>query len=61
MKHYIVTLPYDPAWTVLPWVERNCKSYQYNSIHFNKVEDRSKIDYVFSDEKDAIFFALKWA
>jgi hypothetical protein len=68
-----VTLPYDNVWTPLDWAKENCPSYITNDvnkeslafINVNKeslafISKRIYIDYFFSDEKDAVLFALKF-
>ena len=52
-----VTLPYDPVWTALDWAKKHCPSYITN-----KAMDTGlwQIEYFFGDEKDAVFFSLKW-
>ena len=57
-----ITLPYDPIWRPLEWAEENCPSYITNTLHENDQRDCEylRIDYFFSDEKDATLFALKW-
>lgn len=63
MNYHIVTLPYDPGWKALGWVKKNCPTYITNDIHYDensKKEIIMKIDYFFSGEKDAVWFALKW-
>jgi hypothetical protein len=58
-----VTLTYDPTWKAVEWAKENCPSYITNDVHQNgdNIYDRTKIDYHFSDEKDAIMFLLRWA
>lgn len=58
-----VTIPYDPLWTALEWAKEHCPSYITNDIHMAGYNDHdlSKIDYHFSDEKDATAFLLRWA
>ena len=58
----IVTLPYDPLWRPLVWAKEHCPSYITNDLHKNEYEqyDLEKIDYFFSEEKDVIWFKLKW-
>lgn len=64
-----VTLPYDPVWTALTWAKENCPSYITNEVQnttrLKKVPGGwvpdSCIVYFFSDEKDALMFALKWS
>lgn len=56
-----VTLPYDPIWTALDWAKKHCPSYITNTA----VPDYAKagtaqIEYIFSDERDAVFFSLRW-
>ena len=58
-----ITLPYDPEWPALAWAKECCPSYITNDYHcvgYNSY-DTSKIDYFFSEEADAVFFALRWA
>ena len=57
-----VTLPYDPFWTPLDWVNKNCASYITNDIHQDEYNtyNPTKIDYFFGNEKDAIWFRLRW-
>jgi hypothetical protein len=57
----VVTLPYDPVWTALPWAKKNCSSYITNDVHKNTGEKQIvQIDYFFGEEKDAVLFSLKW-
>jgi len=60
-----VTLTYDPVWRALEWAKVNCPSYITNEIHQavpnNFSADNTKIDYFFSDDEDATYFALMWA
>jgi hypothetical protein len=64
-----VTLPYDPVWTALAWAKEHCPSYitneSVNTTRLKKVPGGwvadSNIVYFFSDEKDALLFALRWA
>ena len=57
----IVTLPYDPEWRALSWAKANCPSYITNQMHpKTALLIGPYIDYYFSDDKDATFFALKW-
>ena len=62
-----VTIPHDPLWLALDWAKKYCPSYITNDV---SVESRHifhldsigyKIDYFFSDEKDALMFMLKWS
>jgi hypothetical protein len=65
-----VTLPYDPHWKALEWAKENCPSYCTNSasgppkIHTSPggwvTKYSNDIVYYFSDEKDAVLFALRW-
>lgn len=50
-----VVLPYDPEWEPLYWAKQNCPSYITNMS-----TDRGEICYCFSNEKDALMFALRW-
>lgn len=64
-----VTLPYDPVWTALDWAKEHCPSYITNeagparmkSVPGGWVNANPNIVYYFSDEKDALMFALRWA
>ena len=58
-----VTIPYDPFWAPLEWAKANCPSYITNDMHMDgyNTYDISKIDYHFSNEKDATLFLLRWA
>ena len=58
-----VTIPYDPLWPALDWAKQNCPSYITNDAHQDgyNTYDWKKIDYFFSDEKDALMFMLKWS
>lgn len=58
-----VTLPYDPVWTALDWAKKHCSSYITNDVHKNTGESGSgvQIDYFFYDDRDAVFFSLKWS
>ena len=57
-----VTLPYDVYWEALMWAKAHCPSYITNDTHMDEYNtyDDTKIDYHFSDEKDAIMFILRW-
>ena len=65
---YKITLPYDPIWTALQWAKANCPSYITNhatgefrkSAWANNEPEFPEIAYVFSEEKDAVLFALRW-
>jgi hypothetical protein len=54
-----VTIPLYPFRKALDWAKENCPSYITNDLHQDGYND--KIDYHFSDEKDALIFALRWA
>lgn len=63
-----VTLPYDPDWKALAWAKEYCSSYITNKasnttrlkpVSGGWVND-SSIVYYFSDEQDAVMFALRW-
>ena len=59
-----ITLPYDPDWPAVAWAKEHCPSYITNNIHFSSdtyTHDSNKIDYFFSEEADAVLFALRWA
>lgn len=58
----IVAIPYDVTWKAVDWAKKNCPSYVTNYVLEEKVKmtQRPIICYVFSDEKDAIIFALRW-
>ena len=57
-----VTLPYDPAWRALEWAKEHCPSYITNDLHQDgyNTYDRSKIDYLFGNDREAMMFLLKW-
>ena len=58
----IVTLPYDPTWQALDWAKKHCDSYITNDVHKDEYNmyDHKKIDYFFSDEREALLFTLAW-
>lgn len=58
-----VTIPYDPLWTPLEWVKTHCPSYVTNDLHCDgyNTYDPTQVDYFFSNERDAMWFALRWA
>jgi len=61
----VVTLPYDPVWQALDWAKENCPSYITNAMaHHGKMKSVhggcDSISYYFGEEKDAVFFALRW-
>lgn len=57
-----VTIAYDPVWEAMTWAKEKCPSYITNDMHQDgyNTYDHTKIDFFFSDEKDALLFALKW-
>jgi hypothetical protein len=60
-----VTLPHDPLWYALEWAVKNCPSYITNdaeTVTIDKygLEVYMKVNYYFSDQRDANWFALKW-
>jgi hypothetical protein len=58
-----VTLPYDPVWEPLEWAKKYCPSYITNDMHQDGyyTYDNTKIDYFFGNEKDAMWFVLRWS
>lgn len=57
-----VTLPYSPFREPLDWAKKHCSSYITSDMHkYDNSYDSSRIDYFFSDEKDAMWFALRWS
>jgi hypothetical protein len=58
-----VTLPYDPEWRPLEWAKTYCPSYITNDMHCDgyNTYDNTKIDYFFANEKDAMWFVLRWS
>ena len=56
-----VTIPYDPLWKPLEWAKDHCPSYITNEVHRDGDNSVDKIDYFFSDEKDALLFILRWS
>jgi hypothetical protein len=63
---YKVTLPYDASWSALNWAKKHCPSYITNEASKEKNQHQSfsrrmyYIDYLFSDERDAMIFSLRW-
>lgn len=57
-----VTIDYDPLWRPLDWAKENCPSYITNQAHSVNywTADRTRIDYFFGTERDAIWFKLRW-
>ena len=64
-----VTLPYVPDWKALAWAKEYCSSYITNKasnttrlkpVSGGWVND-SSIVYYFGDEKDAMWFTLRWS
>ena len=57
------TIPYDPLWTPLEWAKVYCPSYISNDLHQTGyyTYDRDKIDYFFGNDKDAMWFLLRWS
>jgi len=64
---YKVTLPYDSSRAITEWAKKHCSSYITNELNKEKNQHRSfssrmyYIDYLFSDERDATMFMLKWS
>lgn len=58
-----VTLPYDPMWRALDWAKQHCPSYITNDVHQDgyNTYDRTKIDYFFGNENEALMFVLRWS
>ena len=62
-----VTLPYDDNWAALTWAKKNCPSYITNATTRVVIDVVSMypyenvVNYYFGDEKDANWFALRWA
>ena len=64
-----VTIPYDPVWKPLDWAKKHCASYISNDVDPSRHDIESngmlkrvvKINYFFSDEKDALMFLLRWS
>jgi len=62
-----ITISYDPAWLPLEWAKKYCPSYITNDAEpvdpKRSLSDKSNhiyINYYFSDERDAITFAVRW-
>jgi hypothetical protein len=53
-----VTLPYDPVWRPLEWAKKHCPSYITNEA--GPINEAS-IVYYFGDERDAMWFILRWS
>jgi len=64
MNRHIVTLPSN--WDALDWAREHCKSYVtmrshiMNTTHGYYIDD-SRTDFFFDDEKDAVWFRLRWS
>ena len=59
-----VILPYDQHWEALKWAKANCRSYITNqSIAYRDPMKwgNTRIEYFFSDERDATMFRLRWS
>jgi hypothetical protein len=58
----IVTIPFIPFQEPLCWAKTNCPSYITNDFHQDGYDtyDHTKIDYFFSDDRDAMWFILRW-
>jgi len=57
-----VTIPYTPFQEPLYWAKKHCPSYITSDVHrdgYNTYDD-TKIDYFFSDDRDAMWFILRW-
>lgn len=60
---YAVTLPVNPLLGRHRWAQTNCPSFvdsDYPIIGYN-VYDPTKREYQFKDEKDAVWFTLRWS
>ena len=63
-----VTVTYDAHWKAFEWAKENCPSYITNAVGPAKLHSLPggwvtkyyDIIYYFSDEKDAVLFALRW-
>ena len=57
----VVSLKYDPAWKALEWAKKHCRSYITNtsSPAINNPAG-IKINYYFSNKRDAFLFELQW-
>ncbi len=58
-----VILKYDPTWKALEWAKEHCPSYISNTTvtKDNSIEYGTHyIKYYFSNEKDAMWFKLRW-
>lgn len=68
MSSYTVILDYDPVWAPLDWAKKHCPSYITNRAIVEEI-DRGfysrnivhQIEYIFSDDRDAVWFTLRWA
>jgi hypothetical protein len=58
-----VTIPFVPFREPLDWAKENCPSYITNEVHCDgyNTYNITKVDYHFADEKDAVWFSLRWA
>jgi hypothetical protein len=63
MSHRVI-LPYDPSWRALEWAKKHCSSYITNNAverKYNRFFSRYyDIEYIFSNQKDAVLFSLRW-
>jgi hypothetical protein len=57
-----VTIPLSSSWQALTWAKEHCPSYITNDMHMDgyNTYDKNKLDFHFSEEKDAIMFMLRW-
>ncbi len=59
-----VTLPHDPLWYALEWAVLNCPSYITNDTERITdslgSEEITVVHYYFSNDRDAVLFALRW-
>jgi hypothetical protein len=59
MTNY-VDIIHTPGWyEALDWAKQHCRSYITNE-GFRKEEDIYYVRFYFSDEKDQIWFTLRW-
>ena len=57
-----VTILKEKGVHALEWVKETCPSYITNDMHMDgyNTYDTTKLDFFFSDQKDAVMFVMRW-